>query len=158
MRHTLVVATKNRGKLHELGLLLEGLPIDLVAYGDVLPRPLEVDEDGETFQENAVKKATVIAHAAMSYGAVGTWVYEDDSLGGPGKAIIGTTVGLGAMFGLGLFFFIAGRLTSAAHARLAPRAYVKKRLRRLAPPTGSAPFPPPARWAASADLSPAFAA
>jgi len=85
MRHTLVVATKNRGKLHELGLLLEGLPIDLVAYGDVLPRPLEVDEDGETFQENAVKKATVIAHAAMMLTLADDSGLEVDALhGAPG--------------------------------------------------------------------------
>ncbi len=85
MVHTVVVATKNRGKLHELGQLLAGLPIELVAYSDVLRRPLEVEEDGVTFEENAVKKATVIAHATMMLTLADDSGLEVDALhGAPG--------------------------------------------------------------------------
>ena len=62
---TLVVATTNRGKLEELRQLLAGLPVAVRAAGDVMRDPPEVVEDGATFQDNALKKATEIAHATM---------------------------------------------------------------------------------------------
>ena len=46
----------------------------------------------------------IVAHAAMTYGAVGTWVYEEPSLSDAGEGVLGALVGLGVMFGLGLFF------------------------------------------------------
>lgn len=59
--HTLVLATRNRGKLVELGALFSGLGVDLVLALDVLGRDHEVDEDGATFEDNAIKKAKEIA-------------------------------------------------------------------------------------------------
>ena len=52
------------------------------------------------------------AHAAMTYGAVGTWVYEESSLSDVAAGILGALVGVGAMFGLGLFSVMAGLLTT----------------------------------------------
>lgn len=52
----LVVATGNKGKLRELELLLQGSVTCLLSPGD-FPFYPEVVEDGETFAENAVKKA-----------------------------------------------------------------------------------------------------
>ncbi len=51
----LLVATGNKGKLRELELLLHGTA-RLVSLFDIPALP-EVEEDGETFAENAVKKA-----------------------------------------------------------------------------------------------------
>ena len=62
-RRTVVVASSNRGKVHELRALLAGLPIDLVSLADALPRKLEIVEDAETFEGNALKKARVVAEA-----------------------------------------------------------------------------------------------
>lgn len=62
-RRTLVVATGNKGKLLELRELLAGLPVDLVSMRDALAAPLEIDEDGATFEANALKKARVVAAA-----------------------------------------------------------------------------------------------
>lgn len=58
----LVVATTNRGKLKEIGKLLEGIPVTLLSLADFSSFP-EVDEDGDTFEANAVKKALSAARA-----------------------------------------------------------------------------------------------
>lgn len=68
----LVVATANRGKLRELELLLDGVVERLFSPADFPVFP-EVVEDGETFAENAVKKAR---SAAL---ATGKPVIADDS-------------------------------------------------------------------------------
>ena len=58
----LVLATGNRGKLAELRRLLGPTGIDVVAQ-DEFPVP-EVEEDGLTFLENALKKARAAAAAS----------------------------------------------------------------------------------------------
>jgi XTP/dITP diphosphohydrolase len=60
-RRTVVVATANRGKIRELKSLLAALPIQLVSMGDVSSRPIEIVEDGDTFEDNARKKARAVA-------------------------------------------------------------------------------------------------
>jgi XTP/dITP diphosphohydrolase len=58
----LVLATKNQGKLAELRRILSGLDVELVSAGDVaLP---DVEETGETFEENALLKARSAAAAS----------------------------------------------------------------------------------------------
>jgi len=57
----LFFGTTNPGKLRELARLVEGLSIRVVAPGDLGRRLPEVEEDGETFAENAAKKATAWA-------------------------------------------------------------------------------------------------
>lgn len=60
----LFFGTGNQGKLRELRRLVAGLPIRVVTAAD-LGRPLpEVVEDGETFAENAAKKAAAFARFA----------------------------------------------------------------------------------------------
>lgn len=61
----LVVATQNAGKLAELRALLAELPVDVVSVDEVLTRKITVIEDGDTFAENATKKAVAIARATM---------------------------------------------------------------------------------------------
>ncbi len=53
----LLVATKNPGKFKEIGEALEGVDFKLVFLGDVLVDDGDFVEDGETFEENAKKKA-----------------------------------------------------------------------------------------------------
>lgn len=57
----LVLATKNKGKLKELVDLLSPLNIRVASLADYPLGKLEMVEDGETFLENAIKKATTIA-------------------------------------------------------------------------------------------------
>lgn len=56
----LVIATGNPGKVIEIKDLLNGFPIDIKSLDDFGPIP-EVEEDGETFDENAYKKASFTA-------------------------------------------------------------------------------------------------
>jgi len=58
----LVVATGNAGKLREIRRLLEGRPIEVLSLADFSDLP-EIVEDGDTFAENAEKKARTIAQA-----------------------------------------------------------------------------------------------
>ena len=56
----ILVATRNRGKINEIRALLQGISIELSSL-DSFPELPDVIEDGETFEENALKKARVIA-------------------------------------------------------------------------------------------------
>jgi XTP/dITP diphosphohydrolase len=58
----LVLATRNRGKLAEIAAALGDLNIELVGL-DSYPEAPEVVEDGESFEENALKKARELAAA-----------------------------------------------------------------------------------------------
>lgn len=79
---TLVVATGNRGKLEELRALLAGLPLEVRSVAEVLKEPPVVVEDGETFAENATKKARTVAHATMMLTLADDSGLEVDALGG----------------------------------------------------------------------------
>ncbi len=54
---SLVIATRNKGKTAEIRDLLRGFPVTVKNLDDFGPIP-EVEEDGETFDENAYKKAS----------------------------------------------------------------------------------------------------
>jgi len=71
MKHKIVVASTNPGKLAELKAMLAG-DIEWVSLAD-FDGIEEVAEDGETFAENARKKALGYAKAT------GLWVIADDS-------------------------------------------------------------------------------
>lgn len=57
---TLVIATRNKGKTSEIRALLSGFQVTVKNLDDFGPIP-EVREDGETFDENAYKKASFAA-------------------------------------------------------------------------------------------------
>jgi len=81
-RVALVVATHNRGKLEELRLLLAGLPVDVHALGDVIAGAPAVVEDGDTFAQNAMKKARAAGHATGMLALADDSGLEVDALGG----------------------------------------------------------------------------
>lgn len=56
----LLVATRNKKKLKEIRDILKGLDLKITSLGDY-PNPPRIIENGKTFRENAVKKATRIA-------------------------------------------------------------------------------------------------
>ena len=62
MQHplTIVIATRNKGKTAEIRQLLGNYPVTIKNLDDFGPIP-EVEEDGETFDENAYKKASFAA-------------------------------------------------------------------------------------------------
>ncbi|MBU1546772.1 MAG: Non-canonical purine NTP pyrophosphatase, partial [Proteobacteria bacterium] len=56
MFNILVLATTNKGKLKEFKELLKDFPVEIRSLADFGPIP-PVVEDGETFDDNAYKKA-----------------------------------------------------------------------------------------------------
>jgi len=56
----LVIATRNKGKTQEIRNLLKDFPVDIKNLDDFGPIP-ELEEDGDTFDENAYKKASFAA-------------------------------------------------------------------------------------------------
>lgn len=73
-------ATGNRGKVRELAALFEGVAT-IVGLGDLPIDPLVV-EDGETFEANARKKASVLAARAQRFALADDSGLEVDVLAG----------------------------------------------------------------------------
>jgi len=59
----LIVATRNMGKLLEIRMILEGVDCTIYSLEDFPGLP-EIEEDGATFEQNAIKKAATIARLA----------------------------------------------------------------------------------------------
>ena len=81
----------------------------------------------------------ILGHAAMTYGAAGSWIFEarrygGGTLTGPVKALASAAIGLGVLFAMGLFLYIAGLFTPATLRRKGPRAFALGRIVRLGIP------------------------
>lgn len=79
---TVVLASHNRGKLVELRELFRGLPVELVAVGELLPTAEPVPETGDTFEKNAYLKARAIAELTQLVTIADDSGLEVDALGG----------------------------------------------------------------------------
>ena len=77
----LLIATHNKGKLAELRELLRDAPFELLSLTDV-GIDLDVDETGDTLEENAVLKATTYARLAGIRTLADDSGLEVDALGG----------------------------------------------------------------------------
>ncbi|NOY98819.1 MAG: RdgB/HAM1 family non-canonical purine NTP pyrophosphatase [Chloroflexi bacterium] len=78
---TLLIATGNRGKFLEIRALLADMEIDLLAPAD-LDLDLHVVEDGQTYAENAAKKANAFARASGLIALADDSGLEVDALNG----------------------------------------------------------------------------
>jgi XTP/dITP diphosphohydrolase len=78
----LFFATTNPGKLRELRRLVAGLAIRVVSPEDLSRVLPDVDEDGDTFQENAEKKASTYARLAGMHALADDSGLSVDALGG----------------------------------------------------------------------------
>jgi XTP/dITP diphosphohydrolase len=80
----LLLATNNQGKLAELRSLLDGLDLELVTPAD-LGLNLQVEETGESYQENAILKAAGFAKASNLWSLADDTGLEVEALdGAPG--------------------------------------------------------------------------
>lgn len=61
----LLIATRNPGKIAEITAILEGIPMRIISLADIPAIP-EVEEDGATLEQNALKKARM-AFAATRF-------------------------------------------------------------------------------------------
>jgi len=77
----ILLASRNKQKLRELAACLRGLDVALVTLDGVADAPV-VREDGDTFKENAVKKATEIARATGMLTVADDSGLVVDALGG----------------------------------------------------------------------------
>ncbi len=85
MRYRLLLATKNEGKVREYRSLLQSLPFDLVTLAEV-GITADVDEVGESMEENARLKATALAVQSKLLSLADDSGLEVDALGGePGQ-------------------------------------------------------------------------
>ncbi len=81
---SLWVATANRGKLEEIKKLLEDMPVEVRSLNQMEKAP-EIIEDGETFAENAVKKAEAVTRMTAEIALADDSGLEVDALeGAPG--------------------------------------------------------------------------
>jgi XTP/dITP diphosphohydrolase len=77
----LLVATTNPGKFAEVQAFLSGLPLRIVSLRD-LRNPPTIVEDGATFEENALKKARVLAEYSSLLTLADDSGLEVDALNG----------------------------------------------------------------------------
>lgn len=81
MNKVLLLATHNQGKKKEIQQILQDLPIKIINLEDIDELP-EVIEDGKTFAENAMKKATQTAAISGYVCLADDSGLEVDALGG----------------------------------------------------------------------------
>jgi len=77
----IVIATRNRKKKEELKTLLKGLGVKLLSVSDFKNIP-EVIEDGDTFKENAIKKAVIVSGFTDALTVADDSGLEVEALGG----------------------------------------------------------------------------
>ena|SRR5215211_2059421 len=88
---------------------------------------------------DAIKVLLVVGviamHTAITYGLDGSWYLESyEKMSGGVVDAVTACLGVGWLFGLGLFFLIAGRLTGPSFDRKGPSRFAKERLLRLGVP------------------------
>lgn len=78
---TIVLASRNQGKIKEIEVMLAGLGISLLSLNDY-PHIPEIVEDGRSFLENALKKAKAVAESTGEIVLADDSGLEVDALGG----------------------------------------------------------------------------
>lgn len=76
----------------------------------------------------------IVGHAVITYGALGSWVYLEQSHTSPLMAPLSVLMQIAWLFAVGLFFLISGLLTPASLARKGYGGFVRDRLIRLGIP------------------------
>jgi hypothetical protein len=76
----------------------------------------------------------ILGHAAITYGAPGSWPYVEQELSSAATVILGLIIAVGAIFAMGLFFLLAGLVLPAAVDRSGPGVFLRSRATRLGIP------------------------
>lgn len=85
MRRKIILSSGNSHKIKEIRGILEFLPVDILSKNDIGYKDFDVVEDGETLEENAIKKAIELSR--LTEGIViadDTGLFVDALNGNPG--------------------------------------------------------------------------
>ncbi len=96
-RTQLVLATRNPHKVREISEILSGTGLTVLSFQDFPDLP-EVEEDGETLEENAVKKAATIAAVTGLPSLADDTGLEVDALDGAPGVVSARYAGAGATY------------------------------------------------------------
>lgn len=91
----IVLATRNKGKIKELRELFNPMGIEVISVEAFTSAP-EVEEDGQTFEANAIKKAETISQAVGLPALADDSGLEVDALGGQPGVLSARFAGLHA--------------------------------------------------------------
>ena len=91
----LIIATSNKHKLREFKELLQEFPFTILSLAD-FPHLPPIVEDGKTFYENALKKATTVAQLTGKLTVADDSGIEVEALGGKPGIISARFAGKGA--------------------------------------------------------------
>ncbi len=81
----------------------------------------------------ALVAGVIVGHTTIAWTGIGEWVFEEPHLGEPWFSIISMFL-IAAMFGMALFFFIAGMYTAPSLDRKGTRRFLIDRVFRLGIP------------------------
>lgn len=81
LRDTIVLATRNKGKIAELSAMLDGFGLQVLGLAD-FPQIGEIEETGATFHENSLLKAREVAERTGLVAVADDSGLEVDHLGG----------------------------------------------------------------------------
>jgi hypothetical protein len=79
----------------------------------------------------ALTVGVIATHAVITYSAFGSWFYREGGLPPAVGTLVGVPVALGALCGMGLFFFIAGAFLPVSLRRKGLKRFLSDRLIRL---------------------------
>lgn len=82
----------------------------------------------------ALTCGVIVAHAAITYGADGSWFYREPTGSSVLRLVLDIPLALGSLFGMGLFFFLAGCFVPTSIGRKGPRQFLADRWLRLGLP------------------------
>lgn len=78
----MILASKNEHKLQEIKYILKDFGIELISMAEAGLENLEIIEDGETFEENSMKKAVTVMKKTNTISIADDSGLEVDYLGG----------------------------------------------------------------------------
>jgi len=93
----LVLATRNSDKIREIRQVFAGLEIEILTM-DQFPHVPEIVEDGQTIEQNALKKAKAVSDATQLLALADDTGLEVDYLGGQPGVYSSRFAGIGASY------------------------------------------------------------
>ena len=100
-------------------------------------RPDEVGRQRRAWADNlkvVLVAGVIVAHATMAWTGVGNWVFRETQVREPLLTLLTLVAALGALFGMSLFFLIAGYFTPRSLERKGLRRFILDRVVRLLVP------------------------